>query len=209
MNGNLLWFRGKLFITSLLGLLLVLTLGIRIVNSAPSSEDLESVVLAGGCFWCIESDFEKLGGITDVVSGYAGGQLINPTYEQVSAGGTGHLEVVKVTYNKKKLSYKQVLEYFFKHIDPFDGKGQFCDKGYQYQSAVFYKNDEQKKEFTKQSEALHKKFGHTVKTLLLEDSKFYPAEDYHQNYSTKNPLRYKYYRYRCGRDARVKEIWAS
>ena len=176
-----------------------------------SEARLESAVLGGGCFWCIEADYEKLDGVVDVVSGYTGGHIKNPTYKQVSAGGSGHIEVVKVTYDANKITYSQILDYFWRHIDPTRDDGQFCDSGPQYRPAIFYQDETQKKlaiASTKQIEQT-KPFAQPLKVELIQASTFYPAEDYHQDYYKKNPLRYNFYRYNCGRDARVEQLWGE
>ena len=182
------------------------------VFAAETSEArLESAVLGGGCFWCIEADYEKLDGGVDVVSGYTGGHIKNPTYKQVSAGGSGHIEVVKVTYDANKISYSQILDYFWRHIDPTRDDGQFCDSGSQYRPAIFYQDETQKKlalASTKQIEQT-KPFEQPLKVKLIQASTFYPAEDYHQDYYKKNPLRYNLYRYSCGRDERVEQLWGK
>lgn len=163
---------------------------------------------AAGCFWCAEHDFEKVPGIEKVISGYTGGKVVNPTYEQVSKGVTGHFESVEVIYNPEKITYQKLLEVFWHNVDPTDGGGQFCDRGDQYRAAIFYSNAEQKKIAQASKNALIKsgQFNH-IATLILPASTFYPAEAYHQAYATKNPLRYKYYRYSCGRDQRLEKVW--
>jgi len=172
---------------------------------------LESVVLGGGCFWCIEADYEKLDGVVDVVSGYAGGHVKNPTYKQVSAGGSGHIEVVKVTYDANKINYSQILDYFWRHIDPTRDDGQFCDRGSQYRPAIFYQDETQKKLAIASAKQIEqtKPFEQPLKVELIQASTFYPAEDYHQDYYKKNPIRYNFYRYNCGRDARVEQLWGE
>jgi peptide-methionine (S)-S-oxide reductase len=170
----------------------------------------ETAIFAGGCFWCIEADFEKLAGVLSVDSGYAGGNTINPTYDQVSAGTTGHIEVVEVTYDAHKVSYSTLLEYFWRQIDPTVKDRQFCDQGSQYRSAIFYKNDEQKVIIEKSKAAiLQAGILKDIYTDILPDSTFYKAEEYHQDYYKKNPVRYKYYRSRCGRDDRLKQVWGN
>ena len=172
---------------------------------------LESVVLGGGCFWCIEADYEKLDGVVDVISGYAGGHVKNPTYQQVSAGGSGHIEVVKVIYDANKINYSQILDYFWRHVDPTRDDGQFCDRGSQYRPAIFYQDEAEKKlaiASTKKTEET-KPFEQTLKVELIQADTFYPAEDYHQDYYKKNPVRYNFYRFNCGRDARVEQLWGE
>lgn len=180
-------------------------------SSSAGSSNTESIILAGGCFWCIESDYEKLDGIIDVVSGYSGGSTNNPTYKQVSAGSGGHIEVVEVTYNPQLISHAQILDFFWHHIDPTRDDGQFCDRGPQYRPAIFYKNNTEKKAVLKSAAHIEKikPFKAPLKVEFIQAKTFYPAEDYHQDYYKKNPVRYKYYRYSCGRDARVEELWGK
>lgn len=174
----------------------------------PPSVQLATVIFAGGCFWCTEADFEKLAGVVKAESGYTGGHLHNPTYEQVSRGGTGHAEAVLVTYDPKQVTYEKLLDYFWHSIDPTVKDQQFCDIGEQYRSVIFYKDDAQKKAAEASKAALErsKKFTH-IYTEIIPASRFYLAEDYHQDYYKKNPIRYKFYRNGCGRDARINEIW--
>ncbi|MBC7742261.1 MAG: bifunctional methionine sulfoxide reductase B/A protein [Bdellovibrionaceae bacterium] len=174
-----------------------------------TSAKSEKLVLAGGCFWCMEKPFEELPGVIAVTSGYAGGRNKNPTYEQVSAGGTGHLESVQIEFDPQKISVEKLLQTYWKNVDPFDDKGQFCDKGDQYQSALFYKNEAQKKLFENSwAEAkANLKIAGDLKTLIRPTADFYAAEDYHQDYYKKNPVRYKFYRTRCGRDERLRAVW--
>ena len=176
-----------------------------------NTEKTASAVFAGGCFWCTESDFEKVDGVIEAISGYTGGHLKNPTYYQVSAGGTGHLESVKVIYDPSKVTYEQLLDYFWRHVDPTDPGGQFVDRGSQYRSAIFYANETQKRlaEKSKQQLEASGKFDKPIVTDILPLGEFYPAEDYHQNYYKKNPIRYHYYRYGSGRDQFLKKTWAD
>ncbi len=171
------------------------------------AKDMAKATFAGGCFWCMEKPFDKLDGVISTTSGYAGGHVENPTYKQVSAGGTGHKEVLQVVYNPEKVSYDKLLEVFWENIDPFDAGGQFCDRGEQYQSAVYAHNSEQREKAQKTKENVAKKFDKEVVTPVLGFSNFYPAEEYHQDYYQKNPIRYWYYRGRCGRDDRLEELW--
>lgn len=180
-------------------------------NAAQAENKTETAILAGGCFWCIESDFEKLESVLEVESGYIGGHVDNPTYQQVSSGKSGHIEAAIITYNPEKISYLEILDYFWKHIDPTTDRGQFCDFGPQYRPAIFYQDEQQHKlaiESVKHIEQI-KPFKEPLKVELIAASKFYPAEDYHQDYYKKNPVRYKYYRYSCGRDARVEALWGK
>ncbi len=183
----------------------------RADKTSTQTANTKSIVLAGGCFWCIEADYEKLDGIIDVVSGYSGGHTNNPTYKQVTAGRSGHLEVVKVTYNSNVISYTEILDYFWRHIDPTRNDGQFCDKGIQYRPAIFYKNDKEKQAILKSAKQINKikTFSEPLKVEYIQASTFYPAEEYHQDYYKKNPLRYKYYRFACSRDQRVESLWGD
>ncbi|MEN8141649.1 MAG: peptide-methionine (S)-S-oxide reductase MsrA [Thermodesulfobacteriota bacterium] len=170
---------------------------------------LAKATFAGGCFWCMEKPFERLKGVTAVVSGYIGGTLENPTYEQVSAGASGHLEAVQITYDPALVSYEQLLEIFWRQIDPTDGAGQFVDRGSQYRSAIFVHDDEQRQQAEKSRAALAEsgRFPGKIVTEILAATTFYPAEEYHQDYYKKSPLRYKYYRYRSGRDQFLAKVW--
>src|SRR4030066_1462433 len=171
----------------------------------------EKATFAGGCFWCMEPPFEKLDGVTEVISGYTGGKKVNPTYEEVSYGGTGHLESVQIIYDPSKITYSELLDVFWKQIDPTDSNGQFVDRGSQYRSAIFYHNDEQKGFAEKSKEELDKsgKFRKPVATEIILASTLYKAEDYHQDYYKKNPIRYKFYRYNSGRDQYLKKAWGD
>lgn len=172
------------------------------MDKMKASGDYEIITLAGGCFWCTESDLEKLDGVIDVVSGYSGGDLDNPTYKQVSSGKSGHIEVIKVTYDPHALEYEQVLDYFFRHIDPTDAKGSFVDRGAHYRPAIFYTSDEQKntaKNFIAEIDQA-KIYDKPLATELIKFEKFWPAEEYHQDYYKKSKIRYNYYRYASGRD---------
>ncbi|MGZ3808684.1 MAG: peptide-methionine (S)-S-oxide reductase MsrA [Bacteriovorax sp.] len=163
----------------------------------------DTAIFAGGCFWCMQPPFDALksSGVLSTRVGYTGGTTENPTYKETSEGKSGHREAIEIVYDSQKISYKKLLEVFWKNIDPFDPQGQFCDKGIQYSSAIFYTTEEQRKE----AEASRPKG--KVETLILPAKKFYPAEEYHQSYYTKNPIRYKFYRFNCGRDKRLKEVW--
>jgi peptide-methionine (S)-S-oxide reductase len=166
---------------------------------------------AGGCFWCMEEAFEKVDGVISVVSGYMGGDLANPTYEQVSAGGTGHAESVEVLYDPARVNYAKLLDEFWRNVDPLTPDAQFCDHGSQYRSVVFYLNDEEKRmaEESKQAIEQSKRFMQPVVTQVVKVSVFYPAEDYHQDFYKKNPIRYKFYKYTCGRAQRLEELWGA
>ena len=169
-----------------------------------------TAILAGGCFWCVESDFDKLPGVIATESGYTAGRTVNPTYEQVSAGGTGHTEAVRITYDPKQLSYKQLIEYFWRHIDPTVKDRQFCDVGTQYRSGIYWQNEDERKIVEASRDALLKSGKLSrIYTEIAAAAVFYPAEEYHQDYYRKNPIRYRYYRGGCGRDSRLKEIWGA
>ena len=174
-------------------------------------ENAHSAVFAGGCFWCTESDFEKVDGVIEAVSGYTGGRMENPTYKQVSAGGTGHIEAIKVVYDPAKISYSQLLDVLWRHIDPTDAGGQFVDRGDQYRSAIFYANDEERQmaEASKKALAASGRFDRPVVTDILPLGAFYDAEDYHQDYYKKNSLRYNWYRSGSGRDRFLEMTWAG
>ncbi len=178
-------------------------------GSIKTVADLETAVFAGGCFWCVEADFDKLAGVVDTVSGYAGGRTDNPTYRNHSAGG--HLEVVKVSFDAAQVSFEELVEYFFRHIDPTDAGGQFCDRGNSYTTAVFAQDDAQA-EIARAEKAAIEGSGlldKPVVTAIREVSEFYPAEDYHQDYYLKQPAKYRFYRKACGRDARIDEVWGE
>lgn len=169
-----------------------------------------TAIFAGGCFWCIEADFEKLPGVLAAESGYTGGRTANPSYEQVSAGNTGHTEAIRVSYDPQRVSYPQLLDYFWRHIDPTVRNRQFCDVGTQYRSGIYWQNEVERKAAESSRDALlaSGKLPH-IETEIVAAATFYPAEEYHQDYYKKNPIRYAYYRQGCGRDARVKQIWGS
>lgn len=175
-----------------------------------SFKQLKTATFAGGCFWCSESDLEKVEGVVEVISGYTGGSKANPTYEEVSSGRTGHYEAVQVRYDPDKVTYTQLLEAFWRHVNPTDAGGQFVDRGPQYRTAIFYHDEEQKRlaEASKKELARSGRFSAPVVTPILPLSTFYEAEDYHQNYHRKSPLRYQYYRRASGRDQFIQSAWA-
>ena len=162
---------------------------------------------AGGCFWCMEEAFDKTDGVVKSISGYSGGHLKNPKYEDVIYRDTGHVEAIEITYDPKKTSYENLLRLFWKNIDPFDKYGQFCDKGKSYRSVVFFQNENQKKTITDSIQIIEKKFGNKIVTLVWKFDKFYPAEDYHQDYYEKNFLRYHAYKKACQREEVLNKIW--
>lgn len=181
--------------------------------AAPAKTAMTTAVatFGGGCFWCVEEAFDKVPGVISTTSGYMGGHLKNPTYNQVSSGGTGHNEVVQVVYDPAKVGYAQLLDAFWRNIDPTQANGQFCDHGSQYRSEIFYHDEEQRKaaEASKAKLMKDKPFAGDIHTLITRAGEFYPAEDYHQDYYRKNPIRYTYYKTSCGREARLKEVWKT
>ena len=192
--------------------LAVLLLGITATAaSAEETKTTETAVFAGGCFWCMEPPYDALDGVISTTSGYIGGSKEDADYEKVSRGGTGHFEALKVEYDPSKVSYAELLDVFWHNIDPLDGRGQFCDKGSQYLSAIFPKNDEERAlaEASKVAVAPNVGGPNAIKTQILPASEFYPAEDYHQDYYQKNPVRYKFYRWNCGRDQRLEQLWGD
>ena len=196
--------------TSLFGLF-ALPLTLIAAGSVDAAATLGKATFAGGCFWCMEHPFDALPGVVSVTSGYTGGQKVNPTYQEVSAGGTGHAEAVQIVYDPSKINYGKLLGVFWHNIDPTTKDRQFCDSGNQYRSAIFYHTEEQRKEAMQSKAALEKTkpFKEPVVTEIVPAGEFYPAEEYHQRYYKKNPIRYRYYRSGCGRDRRLKELWGS
>jgi len=178
---------------------------------ADDGSQQNKATFAGGCFWCMEEVFEGVEGVVSVISGYTGGEIANPTYEQVSAGGTGHAEAIEVLYDPDKVTYQQLLTVFWRNIDPTTPNAQFCDHGNQYRSAIFY-HDEKQKQFVDASlQAVNrtKLFPQSIVTEIVPASVFYPAEEYHQDFYTKNPVRYKYYKWNCGRAKRLEQLWGK
>ncbi|MEX2489475.1 MAG: peptide-methionine (S)-S-oxide reductase MsrA [Pseudomonadales bacterium] len=184
--------------------------------SVGASEDADvpktaEAIFAGGCFWCMEPPYDELPGVISTTSGYIGGHTRNPAYEEVSRGETGHTEAVKVVYDPRQVNYSKLLEVFWRNIDPLAVDRQFCDVGDQYRTGIYYLNDQQKRLATASKKDLEKsgKFEEPLATEIESAGVFYPAEQYHQNYYKKNPLRYKFYRYNCGRDERLEELWGT
>lgn len=201
------------YVTASSATLLVLS-AIHMAASPVAADEPEATAVAtfaGGCFWCMEAPFDKLDGVSSTVSGYMGGNVDNPTYRQVSGGGTGHAEVVQVTYDPTVVSYEKLLEVFWRNIDPLDAGGQFCDRGDQYRSGVFYHTLEQREAALSSREELRAsdRFDKPVVTEVTQADTFYRAEDYHQNYYVTNPVRYRYYRFGCRRDARLEQLWGE
>lgn len=181
------------------------------VSHAENDKKLSTATFAGGCFWCMQPPFDELEGVVSTTVGYTGGHKVRPTYEEVSAGATGHAEAIQILYDPEKISYPDLLEVFWHNVDPFDAHGQFCDRGSQYRSAIFYHDEEQGKQAQAAKARLQTSLGanRPVVTEIVPGSEFFPAEEYHQDYYRKNPVRYKFYRYGCGRDKRLKEIWRN
>ncbi len=175
------------------------------------NEELAVATFASGCFWCTESDFDKVEGVKETISGFMGGKTKNPTYAQVSMGNTGHAEALQLKYDPKVVSYKELVEYYWRHVDLVDGGGQFCDRGSQYRPVIFTHTPEQKETAETSKAALEKsgRFDKPIAVEIVEASVFTPAEDYHQNYHETHPLKYRYYRYGCGRDARLRQLWGE
>jgi peptide-methionine (S)-S-oxide reductase len=196
-------------------LLIILLGGLLIEFKVAIAEQINTskseAIFAGGCFWCMEKDFDSVPGVLATISGYTGGSVKNPSYEQVSAGATGHLEALKIIYDPGKVSYEKLLDVFWHNIDPTNDEGQFCDTGNEYRSAIFFQDDEQKRlaEHSKASLEKNKPFPEPIVTLIRPAIEFFAAENYHQDYYLKNPVRYKFYRYHCGRDQRLGELWGN
>ena len=179
--------------------------------SATSDDGLATAIFAGGCFWCVESDFDAVPGVVETVSGYTGGTAADPTYKQVTEGGTGHREAVQIRYDPKQVAYERLLHVFWRSVDPTDDGGQFCDRGESYQTAIFVGNEEERRlaEASKEALELSQVLDAPVVTPIEAATEFYPAEGYHQDYYTKNPVRYRFYRFSCGRDSRVQQLWGD
>lgn len=180
-------------------------------DPAASAGARSTAVFAGGCFWCVEEAFDKVPGVLETTSGYIGGSVASPTYEQVSKGGTGHAEAVRVVYDSTRVSYEQLLQVFWRNVDPVAKDRQFCDVGRQYRSAIFYRDEEQRRlaEASKRALEASGRFQQPIATEIVAATEFYPAEEYHQDYYQKNPLRYKFYKWNCGRAQRLEEVWGA
>ena len=196
----------------ILGLLAIaVTISAADEAGVAAADNTSIATFAGGCFWCMEPPFDKLEGVISTTSGYTGGHTKNPTYKQTSSGKTGHTEAVQIVYDPKQVSYEKLLDVFWHNIDPTTPNQQFCDRGNQYRSEIFYHNDEQKQlaESSKAALDKNKPFKQPVVTQVSKASTFYAAEEYHQDYYKKNPIRYRYYRYGCGRDKRLEQLWGE
>ena len=193
-------------------LILMGLVGLTACSDAPASAPQSSgtratAVFAGGCFWCTESDFDRIPGVLATTSGYSGGSVRNPTYEQVSGGDTGHIEVVRVTYDPSKIGFGELVRRFLRTVDVVDGGGQFCDRGPQYRSAIFVSTPAERAAATTAIRQASAQLNKKIATEILPAAAFWPAEAYHQDYYRKNPVRYKFYRWNCGRDQRLRQLW--
>lgn len=204
------WFNKKTLVQGVLSVFLAGGV-FPLHGFAAESENREKALFAGGCFWCMEEVYEKVSGVIAVTSGYTGGNVVKPTYEQVSAGGTGHAESVEVIYDPVQVSYEHLLEVFWRNIDPTVKDAQFCDHGNQYRSAIFYVDDGQKRlaEISKENVQTGKSFAAPLQTEITEAGIFYVAEDYHQDFYKKNPTKYKFYKWSCGRAQRLEQLWGK
>jgi peptide-methionine (S)-S-oxide reductase len=194
---------------SLLALLAATGSGAVQAQARPAPVAADTAIFAGGCFWCVEEAFDAVAGVVSTTSGYTGGRVANPTYRQVSSGGTGHVEAVQVVFDPRRVSYAQLLNVFWRNVDPLTPNRQFCDAGAQYRSAIFFRDADQRQraEGSKTQLARSGRFKQPIVTEILPAAPFYAAEEYHQDYHNKNPLRYKYYKYSCGRARRLEELW--
>jgi peptide-methionine (S)-S-oxide reductase len=178
-------------------------------GAGPAPAPTATAIFAAGCFWCVEADFDKVPGVISTTSGYIGGRTANPSYEEVSRGGTGHTEAVEIVFDPAKVSYQKLLDVFWHNVDPLAKDRQFCDRGDQYRSGIFYRGDEQRRLAESSKAAVAKRFQEPIQTEIVAAGPFYKAEDYHQDYYLKNPIRYRFYRFNCGRDARLEELWGK
>ena len=196
-----------MFRKTFLALALLAGAGAAAAQEAPTTT--ATAIFAGGCFWCMEHPYDELDGVISTTSGYTGGETKNPTYEEVSAGGTGHAESIEIVYDPAKVSYDKLLDVFWHNIDPLAKDRQFCDIGHQYRSAIFPLNDAQREAAEASEKQIAARFEEPIQTTIENPGTFYPAEDYHQDYYEKNPLQYKFYRWNCGRDQRLAELWGA
>jgi len=191
--------------------LLLLVLVVMVVPGPVlfAQEQVAYATVAGGCFWCMEKPFDELDGVLSTTSGFSGGHEVDPSYDQVSRGNTGHIEVVQVEYDPRRVSYEELLYVYWRNVDPFDAGGQFCDRGHTYTTAIFVRNREERRAAEASRREVARRFGRSIATDIREFEAFYPAEAYHQDYYLRNPVRYRFYRGSCGRDARLDEIWGD
>ena len=194
-----------------IAILFIGTLSVQAISQAAANSTQGKAYFAGGCFWCMEEAFEKIEGVLSVTSGYMGGTVARPSYEEVSAGRTGHAESVEVVYDPTKVSYQKLLDAFWLNVDPITPNAQFCDHGSQYRSAIFFQTDKEKRtsETSKQAIEQSSRFKDQIVTQIVMASQFYPAEEYHQDFYKKNPIRYKFYKYNCGRAQRLETLWGK
>ncbi len=205
MSMVLRWGVFRYLVTSLL---LTVTLW-NLSTGYAQAQAIAKATFAGGCFWCMEQPFDNLPGVQSTTSGYTGGTAVSPTYNQVSSGGTGHAEAVEVVYDPEKVGYEKLVEVFWHNVDPLDAGGQFCDRGNQYRSAIFYQDDAQRAIAEKSKQAIGLSLKQPIQTQVVKAEAFYPAEAYHQNFYKTNALKYKFYRFKCGRDQRIAEVWGN
>jgi peptide-methionine (S)-S-oxide reductase len=182
---------------------------LSVAQTTPQRTNQAVATFAGGCFWCTEADFDKVPGVLSTTSGYTGGKIANPTYEQVSAGGTGHAEAVEIVYDPGQVSYDELLSYYWRHVDPTVKSRQFCDVGDQYRTAIFVHDDEQQKLAEASKKKIEAQLKQPIYTEIVSAGPFYKAEDYHQDFYQKNPIKYKFYRWNCGRDQRLEQLWGA
>lgn len=185
------------------------TASVSVAQTQPQRTNQAVATFAGGCFWCTEADFDKVLGVLSTTSGYTGGKIANPTYEQVSAGGTGHAEAVEVVYDPGKVSYDELLSFYWRHVDPTVKNRQFCDIGDQYRTAIFVHDDEQRRLADASKKKIEAQLKQPIYTEIVSAGPFYKAEDYHQDFYQKNPVKYKFYRWNCGRDQRLEQLWGG
>jgi peptide-methionine (S)-S-oxide reductase len=197
------------FVAVVVGCALMATVAAAQAPSTRPDAKTAVATFAGGCFWCVEADFDKVDGVISTTSGYTGGKVANPSYQQVSAGGTGHTEAVEIVYDPAKVSYEKLLDHFWRNHDPLAKNAQFCDHGSQYRAGIFYHDEEQQRLAQASKEKAQARFKQPIQTEITPAGPFYKAEDYHQEYYVKNPIRYKFYRYNCGRDQRLEELWGK
>lgn len=197
-------------ISTSLAILIFIGSGISIqAIGQAAAPQTKTAVFAGGCFWCMEKPFDQLNGVLETTSGFSGGHVRNPSYNAVSNGGTGHIEVIEVRYDPALISYAQLLGTYWRNIDPVDGGGQFCDRGDTYRPAIFVSNAQERAGAEASKQSIARSLGKNIAVEIIDAAPFYPAETYHQDYYKKNPIRYNYYRTSCGRDARLREVWGS
>jgi peptide-methionine (S)-S-oxide reductase len=203
--------RVRRFLLFLLVAVIMAGVSSKAAEAADTGAKLAKATFAGGCFWCMQPAYDKVPGVVSTVVGYTGGDKQNPTYEEVSAGGTGHAESIEITYDPAKVSYRKLLDIFWHNVDPTTRDREFCDVGHQYRTAIFFHDAEQESEAKESKAALDKSkpFKDPIVTEIVPATKFWPAEDYHQKYYLKNPVRYRFYRYNCGRDQRLRQLWGA